>query len=79
MGLLAGLLTLPLAPVRGVMWIAETVGAEAQRQWRDPALVRAEIERVEQQHADGLLGDAQRDEQIDALVRRLLPSNGRPE
>ena len=32
MGLLSGLLTLPLAPVRGVMLIAEVLEEEAQRE-----------------------------------------------
>jgi hypothetical protein len=32
MGLITGLLTLPLAPVRGVVWVAETLEEEAQRQ-----------------------------------------------
>ena len=30
MGLITGLLTLPLAPVRGVVWVAEQVQAEAE-------------------------------------------------
>ena len=32
MGLFTGLLTLPLAPVRGVVWIAEQVTDEVDRQ-----------------------------------------------
>jgi hypothetical protein len=32
MGLISGLLTLPLAPVRGVAWIGEIVAEEAERQ-----------------------------------------------
>ena len=35
MGLFTGLLTLPLAPVRGTVWIAEQVAAEAERQVRE--------------------------------------------
>jgi Gas vesicle protein G len=31
-GLITGLLTLPLAPVRGVAWIAEVVAEEADRE-----------------------------------------------
>jgi len=34
MGLFTGLLTLPLAPIRGTMWVAEQVAAEAERQLR---------------------------------------------
>ena len=35
MGLFTGLLTLPLAPIRGTLWIAEQVAAEAERQLRE--------------------------------------------
>jgi Flp pilus assembly protein CpaB len=34
MGLFTGLLTLPLAPIRGTIWVAEQVAAEAERQLR---------------------------------------------
>ena len=37
MGLLTGLLTLPLAPVRGTVWIAERLLEEAERELSDPA------------------------------------------
>ncbi|MGO4759259.1 gas vesicle protein GvpG, partial [Streptomyces sp. 2MCAF27] len=36
MGLITGLLTLPLAPVRGVAWIAEQLRQEALRELYDP-------------------------------------------
>ena len=36
-----GLLTLPLAPVRGTIWVAERLLEEAERQLSDPALRRA--------------------------------------
>ena len=32
MGLFTGLLTLPLAPIRGTVWIAEQLQAEAERE-----------------------------------------------
>jgi hypothetical protein len=32
MGLITGLLTLPLAPIRGTVWIAEQLQAEAERE-----------------------------------------------
>ena len=35
MGLFTGLLTLPLAPIRGTVWIAEQLAAEAERQLRE--------------------------------------------
>jgi len=38
MGILTGLLTLPLAPVRGTMWVAEILLEDAERQMNHPAL-----------------------------------------
>jgi hypothetical protein len=71
-GLISGLLTLPLAPVRGVIWLAEQIEGEAERQWRDPVAVRDQLEQVEQAYEEGQLTEAERDERSDALVARLL-------
>ena len=35
MGVITGLLNLPLAPVRGVTWLAEQVQTQAEREWYD--------------------------------------------
>jgi hypothetical protein len=46
-GLLTGLLTLPLAPVRGVMWVAEVVAEEAEQELEaleSPERALAELE-----------------------------------
>ena len=72
MGLFTGLLTLPLAPVRGVAWIAEQIEAEAARQWSDPAAVRAEWDAVEAAFENGELSREERDTLQDALVARLM-------
>ena len=73
MGLLAKLLTLPLAPVRGVIVLAEQLEQEADRQWRDPTSVRQEIAAVDAAFEAGELSAQERDERQDALVARLLP------
>ena len=39
MGLLSGLLTLPVAPVRGVVWVAERMLDEANTELSDPATI----------------------------------------
>jgi gas vesicle protein GvpG len=44
MGLFTGLLLLPLAPVRGTVWIAEQIAAEAERELRGPAPRRRLLE-----------------------------------
>ncbi|HET6877497.1 MAG TPA: gas vesicle protein GvpG [Jatrophihabitans sp.] len=75
MGLFTGLLTLPLAPVRGVVWLAEQIEREADRQWRDPASVRRQIAEVDAAFEAGQLTAAERDDLQDDLVARLLPQN----
>ena len=43
MGLITGLLTLPLAPVRGVVWLAEQIQEHAEAQYYDPVNIRAQL------------------------------------
>jgi hypothetical protein len=47
MGLFTGLLTLPLAPVRGTVWIAEQLTAEAERQLREQRSPRRRLVEAE--------------------------------
>ncbi|HEX6490564.1 MAG TPA: gas vesicle protein GvpG [Gaiellaceae bacterium] len=47
MGLIGGLLTLPLAPARGLVWVLEQAVEEAEAQYYDPRRIRAELERAE--------------------------------
>jgi Gas vesicle protein G len=71
MGLLTALLTLPLAPVRGTIWIAEQLAAEAERQLDDESSIRRLLAEAERDFELGLL-DAQEFESIeDALLDRL--------
>jgi hypothetical protein len=72
MGLFGALLTLPLAPVRGVVWLAEQIETQARREWTDPDTVRRLLEEVEQAYQDGQLTELERDQRQDQLVARLL-------
>ena len=77
MGLITGLLTWPLAPVRGVAWIAEQVRQEAERQWMDPAAVHEALDDVQARREAGLIDDNEADRLEDELIDRLLESEGR--
>ena len=72
MGLISGLLTWPLAPVRGVAWIAEQVQAEAERQWSDPAVVQQELEELDALREAGLIDEEEASRREEELVQRLL-------
>jgi len=78
MGLIDGLLTLPLAPLRGVMWVADKVKDEAERQWYDPAVIQQAMLEVEQMRETGQMSDAEADALEEDLLQRLLEGSGRP-
>lgn len=77
MGLLSALVTLPLAPVRGVVWVAEQVSSEAEREWYDPARIRRRLDEVARAREDGTMDEAEADAEERELVARLLESSRR--
>ena len=77
MGLFTGLLTLPLAPVRGVAWVAEQVLDEAERQLYDEGNIRRELLQLELDYEDGKLDEAERREREDELLERLAIGQAR--
>lgn len=79
MGLLSGLLTLPLAPVRGVTWVAEQVRQQAERQYYDPASIRRQLTEIDDAHAAGEVTDQERDELQEELLGLLFEARRRRE
>ncbi|MEU9211613.1 gas vesicle protein GvpG [Streptomyces sp. NPDC048415] len=71
MGLIGEVLLLPFAPVRGSLWAVRQVLAEAERQYYDPAVVRAELALLEQQLEAGELDEQEFDRREDELLDRL--------
>lgn len=77
MGLFAGILGLPLAPLRGTLWVAEQVLAQAEEEYYDPARIKEQLEAVERARVSGELSDDEATEIEDALVDRLIASRSR--
>ncbi|MGN6129515.1 MAG: gas vesicle protein GvpG [Nocardioidaceae bacterium] len=77
MGLFTGLLTLPLAPVRGTVWVAEQVLDEAERQFYDPAVIRRQLEQVDEMRTHGEISEDEAEQMEDELVERLMESRRR--
>lgn len=77
MGLFTGLLTLPLAPVRGVAWVAEQLAEEADRRLYDEASIKRELLQLELDFDEGKLDEDERRELEDALFERLAVSQAR--
>jgi hypothetical protein len=76
-GLLSELFLLPLAPVRGTVWLAEQILAEAERTYYDPGAIRRSLERVADAREQGEIDDATADALEEALVARLVEANRR--
>jgi gas vesicle protein GvpG len=77
MGLITGLLTLPLAPVRGVTWVAEQLAEEADRQLYDEAQIRNEMLALELEYDDGLIDEEERQRLEEELLERLRVAQAR--
>jgi Gas vesicle protein G len=77
MGLLSGLLGLPLAPLRGTVAVAEQVLQQAEETYYDPATIRAEIEEVDRLRASGELDEEEATAREDELIERLMAGRRR--
>jgi Gas vesicle protein G len=71
MGLLTALLTAPLAPVRGVVWVADQLAEAAERETNDPAAVRDRLAALNQALEDGEIDLAEFEREEDRLLDRL--------
>ena len=78
MGLITGLLTLPVAPLRGTVAVAEQVLRAAEDEFYDPGRIRAQLDDVERRRASGELTDDEATAWEDELIERLMAAPRRP-
>jgi hypothetical protein len=71
MGVVGGLLMLPLAPARGLVWVLEQVVNEADAQLNDPRRIRAELAEAADALDRGELDEQTYDELEGELLARL--------
>jgi hypothetical protein len=76
MGLLSGLLGLPLAPVRGVVWVADVIRQQAEKQYYDPAEIRRQLELVDTARRNGELTEEDAADLENELLARLMRRAG---
>lgn len=76
MGLITGLLTLPLAPVRGTVWIAEKLYEQAELEASDESAIRAGLIELEDMRESGQYGEAELDQAENELIERLMLIRG---
>ncbi len=77
MGIFGGLLSLPLAPVRGTVWVAQQVLDEAERQYYDTGTLRRQLEEVAMARENDELDDEEADALEERLTGRLIEANRR--
>lgn len=77
MGIFTGLITLPLAPVRGTAWLAQKIADEAERQLYDEGHLRRELMQLELDRDDGLVDDEQYAARLDALLEAITHARAR--
>jgi hypothetical protein len=70
-GLLSGILLLPLAPVRGTIWVAEKLAEQAARDQDEEVVVRRLLVEAELALERGELTVEEYEEAEDALLERL--------
>lgn len=76
MGLITGLLTLPLAPVRGTIWLAEKIQEQAEAELYDETAIRTGLLELEEARARGDFDQAELDAAEEELLDRLMTIRG---
>ena len=71
MGLISGLLTLPLAPLKGTIWLAEQLAETAENELYDEKKILRELMELEMQEAEGAIAPDERQRREDDLLERL--------
>ena len=72
MGLISGLLTLPLAPVRGTVWIAERILEQAEAELDDEGAIMTRLMEIDAAREAGEIGEQEAAEAEDLLLERLI-------
>lgn len=77
MGFFSGLVTAPLAPVRGVLWLAEVLQEQAEAQLYDPGRIAAEMQQVADDVASGAITEEEAAAREEELIDRLRAGQAR--
>ena len=72
MGLISGIFTAPLAPIKGVVWVAEQVHDQAMSELYDPESIQRSLDQVQLDREMGVIDDEEADRREDELLERLI-------
>ncbi|MGV9745641.1 gas vesicle protein GvpG [Rhodococcus zopfii] len=79
MGLISSVLTLPIAPIRAVLWLGEVIQDQVEQQLHDPAVIRRELEEIDEAAAAGRLTEDEEAAAQQAVLNRMIrPDTGAP-
>ncbi|MGE5695466.1 MAG: gas vesicle protein GvpG [Candidatus Sericytochromatia bacterium] len=74
MGLLSGILLMPLAPVRGVVWLGEVIQRQVEQEMHNPANTRRQLEELEEARERGeITSEEEKTAQQEILQARIRP------
>ncbi|MBB2911609.1 rubrerythrin [Streptosporangium becharense] len=63
---------LPLAPLRGLVRLAELIQEQAEMELRHPAAVRRRLEEVAEARAAGLISAEEEAEETERILREMI-------
>lgn len=71
MGLFSAIFGLPLAPVRGVVWIGEVVRRQVEEETTSPAAMRRDLEAIEEGRRSGEVSEDEAAQAEDEILHRV--------
>jgi cytochrome c-type biogenesis protein CcmH/NrfG len=74
MGVLSFIVTLPLAPVRGVISLAEVIQRQVEEELHNPASARRALEELEQARAAGEISEEEEEQAQQVILDRMTGS-----
>jgi Gas vesicle protein G len=75
-GLISGLLTLPLAPVRSTVWVAERLQEQAEKERYDESAIRSALLELAAVRERGELEEEEIAAAEDVLIEQLMAIRG---
>ena len=77
MGLISGIVKLPLSPVLGTVWVAEKVLEQAEAQYYDEGAIQAQLRDIDAARTAGEISDEDAAQAEDVLLERLFEGRTR--
>jgi hypothetical protein len=77
MGLITALVTLPLAPVRGTVWIADKIREQAESEYYDERTIQTRLMEIDAARAAGEVDADAAEREENELLDRLMEGRAR--